>query len=121
MSGPKPKIVVEYRGNVAVATFTDEKILDESHIKAIEESVCSLVKQGDYTGLVLDFSNVEFLSSAVLGILIRILAGTKRKGAHLRLCGINEKVYDIFKITRLNKVFDICLDVQQAVESIPVG
>lgn len=121
MPNPRPKIVVEYTGNVAVVTFTNDKILDEADVKAIEESVFPLIRQSDHTLLVLNFENVKYLSSAVLGILIRILTAVKRKDGHLRLCGINDKIFDIFKITKLNKVFDIHPDVPEAVKSIPAG
>ena len=118
MPGRKPKIVVEYIDNVTVVTFTDDKILDEADIKAIENSIFPIVRQSDHTNLVLNFEGVEFLSSAVLGILIRILTAVNRKDGKLRLCGINDKIYEIFKITRLNKVFEIHPDTQKAIKSI---
>ncbi|HSV27686.1 MAG TPA: STAS domain-containing protein [Sedimentisphaerales bacterium] len=121
MAGPKPRIVVDYVNNVAVVTFTNDKILEEADVKAIEESVFPLVRQSEPVLLVLNFENIQFLSSAVLGILIRILTAVKRKDGHMRLCGINEKIYDIFKITRLNKVFEAHPDVASAVKSIQAG
>jgi anti-sigma B factor antagonist len=118
MSGRKPKIVVEYSGDVTIVSFTDDKILDEADIKAIENSVFPIVRQSDHTNLVLNFEGVQFLSSAVLGILIRILTAVNRKDGKLRLCGINEKIFEIFKITRLNKVFEIHPNTEGAIKSI---
>jgi anti-anti-sigma regulatory factor len=34
------------------------------------------------------------------------------------MCGINPKIYEIFKITRLNRIFDIYDDLDAAQESL---
>ena len=66
----------------------------------------------------LNFANVKFLSSAVLGLLIRISKKIYQRNGQLKLCGINSKIFDIFKITRLDRVFDIYGDVNAAVASL---
>ena len=63
----------------------------------------------------LDFGNVRFLSSAVLGLLIRISKRVYEQDGRLRLCSINPKIYEVFKITRLTKTFDIYKDVESAI------
>jgi anti-sigma B factor antagonist len=117
MTDLKPKIIVEYQGDITIVTFTNDTILDERDVKAIEDSVLPLVRQSDPAQIILDFTNVKFLSSAVLGTLIRVLKAVNRKDGKLALCGINDKIYDIFKITRLNKIFDIYTDFAQALKS----
>ena len=118
MAAIKPSISVEYAGNATIVRFTDEKILEEKDIKALQESIMSIVEQAERINLILDFGNVRFLSSAVLGLLIRISKRFYERDGQLRLCNINPKIYEIFKITRLTKTFDICEDVQSAAEDI---
>ena len=118
MAPVHPRIGVEYRQNTAVATFTDEKILEEKDIQAIADSIMSLVDEEQVNNIVLDFSNVSFLSSAVLGLLIRLLKKVSENGGKLALCNISAKIHDIFKITRLTKVFSIHPDIDQALESM---
>ena len=72
MASIKPRISVEYAGNATIVSFTDEKILEEKDIKALQESIMSVIEQAEQINLILDFGNVRFLSSAVLGLLIRI-------------------------------------------------
>ena len=78
----------------------------------------SVVEQAENIYLILDFSNVQFLSSAVLGLLIRISKRIYEREGQLRLCNINPKIYEIFKITRLNKIFDIYQDIESATENL---
>lgn len=116
MAPIKPKISVEYVNKAVIITFADEKILEEKDIEAIQKSIMPVVEQTQKVNLILDFSNVRFLSSAVLGLLIRISKKVYERDGQLRLCSINPKIYEIFKITRLTKIFDIYPDRESAIE-----
>lgn len=118
MSPLKPRISVEYVENATIVTFTDEKILEDNDIAALAESVMSIVEPARNLNLIFDFGNVRFLSSAVLGLLIRISKKVYENDSNLMLCNINPKIYEIFKITRLTKVFDIYKDVNAAIASL---
>jgi anti-sigma B factor antagonist len=121
MAPIKPKIAVEYIDNAAIITFTDEKILEEKDIHALQESLMSVIEQAEHINLVLDFSKVNFLSSAVLGLLIRVSKKVYERDGKLVLCNINQKIYEIFKITRLNKIFDISKNLEEAISQLSVG
>jgi len=114
----KPRISVEYLDNATLVTFVDEKILEEIDIEALQSSIMVLIEQTERINLILDFRNVQFLSSAVLGLLIRISKKIYEHDNQLRLCNISPKIYEVFKITRLTRVFDICKDAEAAVESL---
>jgi len=119
MAGIKPRIGVEYAGDATIVTFTDERILEEKDIKALQESIMSVIESASGgINLILDFGNVRFLSSAVLGLLIRVSKRIYEHDGSLRLCNINPKIYEIFKITRLTKTFDIYKDVESAAEDL---
>jgi anti-sigma B factor antagonist len=119
MASIKPRISVEYAENATIITFTDEKILEEKDIKALQESIMSVIESaGGGIKLILDFCNVRFLSSTVLGLLIRISKKVYEHDGQLKLCNIDPKIYKIFKITRLTKIFDIYDDIESATESL---
>jgi anti-sigma B factor antagonist len=118
MASIRPRIGVEYAEKATIVTFTDEKILEEKDIQALGESIMSVIEQSERLNLILDFCNVRFLSSAVLGLLIRVSKKVYERDGQLRLCNIDPKIHEIFKITRLNKIFDICRDVEDATESL---
>jgi anti-sigma B factor antagonist len=117
----KPRISVEYAENATIVTFTDEKILEDKDVQALQESIMSVIEQAERINLILDFCNVRFLSSAVLGLLIRISKKVYERDGQLKLCSINPKIYKIFKITRLTKIFDIYQDIKSAVESLSIA
>jgi anti-sigma B factor antagonist len=117
MSSIKPKISVEYNDDATVVTFTDERILEERDIQDLQASMMGVVEQAERLNLVLDFHNVRFLSSAVLGLLIRISKKVYEHDGQLRLCNISPRIYEVFKITRLTRIFDIHPDVKSAIAS----
>ena len=118
MAEIKPRISVEYTDHATIISFTDEKILEEKDINSLQESIMSVIEQAEKINLVLDFGNVKFLSSAVLSLLIRISKRIYEHDGQLRLCNINPKIYEIFKITRLTKTFDIYKDLESAIEDL---
>ncbi|MHC4658934.1 MAG: STAS domain-containing protein [Planctomycetota bacterium] len=118
MAEIKPKISVEYAENATIVTLADAKILKEEDIRAVQESIMSVIEQAGRINLVLDFRNVEFLSSAVLGLLIRISKKIYERDGQLKLCNISPRIHEIFKITRLTKIFDIHADVESAIEGL---
>ena len=119
MAAIKPRISVKYAGSATVVSFTDERILEEKDINELQESLMSVIESASCKiSLILDFGNVRFLSSAVLGLLIRVSKRIYEQEGQLRLCNINPKIYEIFKITRLTKIFDIHTDVESAAEDL---
>jgi anti-sigma B factor antagonist len=118
MADIKPRVSVEYTADATIVSFTDEKILEEQDINALQDTIMSVIEQTERINLILDFGNVRFLSSAVLGLLIRISKRIYEQQGRLKLCNIDPKIYEIFKITRLTKTFDIYKDVESATKDI---
>jgi anti-sigma B factor antagonist len=118
MASVKPRISVQYTENATIITFVDEKILEEMDIQALQTSIMPVVEETERIKLILDFCNVRFFSSSVLGLLLRISKKVYERNGQLRLCNISPRIYEIFKITRLTKIFDIYEDVKSATDSL---
>jgi anti-sigma B factor antagonist len=101
------KIDVEEVNGVTVAKFTDKKILDETNIQIIANQLFSLIDDDHRKKIVLDFATVEYLSSAALGKLITLDKKVKADKGELRLCTIRKDILEVFKITKLDKLFKI--------------
>ena len=117
MNQTEPKISIEYEGNVTVAILTEEKILQEADIQGLENSIMALIEQVSGINLIINFCNVKFLTSSALGLLIRVIKKMHETGGKLKLCSIDPKIFEVFTITRLDKVFEIYDSQAEAVES----
>ncbi len=112
------QINVEYSSDANIVSFMDQKILEEKDVRNLEIALMEVVEQANGANLVLDFVNVKFMSSAVLGLLIKLSKKVYESKLRMALCGISPKIHEIFKITRLTKIFDIYKDVDSAIEGL---
>jgi len=104
-------------GGVTVVRFADGKILDASNIEELGVQLFSLVEQDNRKKMLLDFQNVEFLSSAALNKLIILDKKMKGTSGQLKLCSLRPEIHEVFVITRLNQLFEIADDEQSALDS----
>jgi anti-sigma B factor antagonist len=111
------RLEVEQIGDVTVVNFIDRKILDEQNIQVIGDQLFSLVDQDGLRKLLLNFGNVEYLSSAALGKLITLNKKLQGVGGRLVLCNIDPQIYEVFEITRLDKFFNIQKEEQAALQA----
>lgn len=107
MESKEPKIRVEYGTEVSIVTFDDENILEEQQIKRLEQALLPVVQENEERKLILNFENVRFMSSAFLGLLVKVHKRAIEMGGHLQLFNLDPKIQKVFEITQLTKVFDI--------------
>ncbi len=72
---------------------------------------------GGKTNILVDFSDLDYISSAGLGV---VLATGKRlwsSGGNLRFCNLNETVRDIFDMSGLSTIFSVFDDQAEALDS----
>jgi anti-sigma B factor antagonist len=107
MSESIPPVSVTEQKDIRIVEFTNNKILDEANIAEIGSTINAMIDERDNPKLLLDFSNVDHLSSAALGMLINVNNRIKQKNGQLRLASIKPQIYEVFVITKLNKLFQI--------------
>lgn len=101
-------------GKVLVIRYTQARILDETAIGSIDREVNALIDKTEDPNVVLDFSKVAYMSSAMLGRLVRLQKRCKEYKVNLALCGITSDIMEVFKVTKLNKFFSIHPDIVSA-------
>jgi anti-sigma B factor antagonist len=118
MSQEPAKLKVTRLGETIQVEFTSRKILDEANIAEIGEQLSALVEREEKPKIIISFAAVDHLSSAALGTLITINNKVKNKMGQLRLSDINPQIYEVFLITKLNKLFKIYPTVKEAQDSL---
>ena len=80
--------------------------LDVSNMQDIKSDIESIIDTDK--NIILDLSQIEFLDSSGLSVLISILKQlNKAEGSSLILCGLNSQPNELMQITQLDGVFDI--------------
>jgi len=80
--------------------------------EAIENAI-----ERDKKKIVVDLSNVQFISSWGIGILMYGYTTTTNKGGKFKLAAVSEKINDILIKTKLDKIFEKFATVEEALKS----
>ncbi len=116
---PQHLSVEDYAG-VTVVKFTDTSILDAAVIHQIARELYRLTDEQNKQRLILDFSNVMFLSSQTLGVLITLNDKIKAIRGSLVLVGLRKELMKVFKITNLDDLFTFLPDDASALATFNV-
>lgn len=81
---------------------------------SFKDEVAALIDAGN-DRLVLDFANVSFVDSSGLGALVGLLKKVGNRG-EIVLCGLGDSVVQLFRITRMDRVFKSFPDRAQALQ-----
>lgn len=90
--------------------------LTAQNAKAFKDEVVDLINDGSGQ-LVIDFQEVSFLDSSGLGALVGILKKVGHRG-EVVVCGLNSDVEQMFRICRMDRVFNIYPDVKLAIQTM---
>ena len=90
---------------------------NEQNIQIIGEQLFELVDAEGKKKILLDFKNVDYLSSAALGKLITLNKKANTSGGKLVLCNIRPEIKEVFEITKLDKFFKIKEDEQVGLQA----
>lgn len=103
--------------DVLVVYFSDSSILDESTMQSLGRDLMECVDRCEDQKLLLNFENVRFMSSAMLGKLVALSKKCKEQEVKLKLCSITKDIMQVFQMTKLNKVMDIEVSEEKAMKS----
>ncbi len=117
MASVDSRLLVQTEENITQIKFVDRNILDEGNIQQIGDEILRIIESQETPNLLISFTNVEHLSSAALGTLITINTKIRAKGGQLRLANIDPQIYEVFVITKLNKLFQIHETMEEALAS----
>lgn len=112
----KLKVVID--GEATIVSFLDVAFLDETSIRELGDELEALVTKSDKINLIINFTNIDYLSSAVLGRLVKVHKLIKAKNGKMHLCHIKNSILQVFKSTKLDKIFAIFPDQAKALAGL---
>lgn len=98
---------IEHIGNVLVITLPSR--LDAAGLALIEQDFSQAITEHQGKALA-DLSEVEFVASLALRMLLMSLKAVQPLGGDLRLCGLQPQIAEIFRKSRFDTLFKIYPD-----------
>lgn len=90
----------------SVVRFKDKRVMDPARIEKLGHEL-SVLASGDDKEMLIDFDNVNFISSAAISKLIVLEKNLRSNGKKLRLNNLQPTVRDLFSLAKLDTIFDI--------------
>ena len=91
--------------------------MDAAVIEALGDHINALLSQGR-PRIVLDFKKVQYISSSMVGVLVGSRQAAEQAGGQLILAGLNERLHELLRLTRLDRMFRIEPDLRTAMKSV---
>jgi len=93
---------------VAVVDFIGSELMYATDlVQDVGAELTSLIKDRNYTKILLNFRNVQYLSSTMLAQLAHLDREVKKLKGQLRLCGLGPILRDTFHISHFESLFSI--------------
>ena len=111
----------ELKGEIRVIFVDVVRLVDTAAIEQCYRELVELLEKTEEKHVLLHFGRVAFMSSSALGMLVKLHKKCKEYEISLKLCNIAPEIREVFKITNLDKVFDIHADIGDALEAFKAG
>ncbi len=102
---------------VAVVDFVGSELMYATDlVLEIGDELKSVLKDRTCAKILLDFRNVQYLSSTMLAQLLTLDREVKKAGGQLKICGLGPILKDTFRIGHFEPMFSIYDDQESALK-----
>lgn len=108
------EVVSIEKGNYLLISLNGK--LDAYHSEDIEEKLLPLIEKFD-KHFIIDFSEVDYISSAGLRLFMKISKLLDKSGKQIAFAYVNKHLSEIFEITGFNTIFKMFSDEESAANS----
>lgn len=95
--------------------FIKEDRIDAHNSGELKETILHLIEQGEVK-IIVQLEQVRFIDSSGLGALLSGYKNAAAKSGKLAIANMQQQVLSMFELTRLNRVFEIYADLNEAFE-----
>jgi anti-sigma B factor antagonist len=104
------------RGQKSIRVIAVNGDLDADTFRRLQDRLEQMIVEGEKT-IVLDCSHLGYISSAGLGVLMKIVKEIRKTGGDLSLAHLSEKIHNIVNVLGFSKVIQVFSTVEEAVSS----
>jgi anti-sigma B factor antagonist len=90
-------------GDVVAVHLTDNRVA----VMELLDLLDNAVEDGAIGRLLINFDRIQQVSSAALGKLVKLIGRAQAVRGRLKLCSLHPDLRQVFRITRLDRIFEI--------------
>ena len=108
-------VYMDHKDGVSIVNIKGR--IDASNSGQIHERIMDEIEQGNHK-IVVNFSEVSYISSAGLRILVYASKALAKNKGLFSICSVNSNIEKIFQISGLSSLFDICEDLDASLKFV---
>ncbi len=108
--------VTKEKMNGITILFVHEERIDAHNSSELKDVILHMIEQGEVT-IVVQMEQVRFVDSSGLGALLSGFKHAEAKSGQLSLSNMQNQVLSMFELTRLNRMFEIHSDLDEAFDT----
>ncbi len=112
---PSEHLDVQAYEGLVLAKITKERLLDAPVIAALGEDLLKLVDRYPRLSLIVDLSDVAYLSSAFIGKLVAVFKSISAAKGRMIVAGVKPSLMPLFQVTRIDKIIAFEPVVEKAI------
>ncbi|HMB04919.1 MAG TPA: STAS domain-containing protein [Isosphaeraceae bacterium] len=117
MSLPAPqRLRVEFVDGITLVSIVEGDLLAEDVIQEVGEQLLRLVEVMGEAKLVISFRDVRYMSSAMVGQLVKLRKKVAKAKGRMILCGFSPVLREVFRISQLDRLLEIQENEQLALD-----
>ncbi|RPI03705.1 MAG: anti-sigma factor antagonist [Calditrichaeota bacterium] len=107
-------IQIRIENNYNISIIKVGGYIDTTTSSELEHHLNDMIRRGSYN-IIIDLSNVDYVSSAGWGIFIAEIKGIREHGGDLKLVGMIPEVYEVFELLEFHYILKAFENLQDAV------
>jgi len=98
-----------------IAVIYPKGHLDAHNVERFEKEILKLMGN-NLVHIVVNCKELNYISSAGMGIIMGYLDEIREKGGDIKLCCVSERVYEIFDLVGFTEIYEFIEDEQAALD-----
>jgi anti-sigma B factor antagonist len=91
------------------------ELIDRGQATGLLDEIEEGIEKGE-NRILLNLADLKYLNSSGLNVIINILTKARKSGGDVAICNVNKKITELLVITKLNSVFNVCENIDEAVK-----
>ena len=108
---------VSFFTDICIVRFAQAQLSDMGEVERVGDDFAALIQDKAVRKLVVNFANVDYMSSAAIGKLITLRELVTAVGGQLKFCHMHANLQHIMRIMQLDRLVEICPTQNIAIDS----
>jgi len=96
-----------------IAVIQPRGHLDAHNVSRFEKEIVKFIRDGFFR-IIINCVELEYITSAGMGVIMGYIDEVREKSGDIKLCNLNERVYETFDLVGFTEIYDFLANEEEA-------